>query len=80
LGCHAVPTSFGVKITTFQVHHADAVTRLEYWGDIGMFVTSGKDGTLRFTEPDRVLNTLARSRENNGARWTLKAWVKPFSN
>jgi len=30
-----------------------------------MFVTSGKDGTLRYTEPDRVLNTLARARERN---------------
>jgi WD40 repeat protein len=76
LGCHAVPTSHGVKVSTFQVHHADAVTRLEYWADIGMFVTSGKDGTLRFTEPDRVLNTLARAREYSAARWTLKAYKK----
>jgi WD40 repeat protein len=78
LGCHAVPTSFGVKVTSHQVHHSDAVTRLEYWTDIGMFVTSGKDGTLRYTEPDRVLNTLARAREKdkNTARWTLKAYKK----
>jgi hypothetical protein len=76
LGCHAEATSFGVKVTTFQVHHSDAVTRLEYWSDIGMFVTSGKDGTLRYTEPDRVLHTLGRAKESNAARWTLKAYKK----
>jgi WD40 repeat protein len=76
LGCHSEATSFGVKITNFQVHHSDAVTRLEYWTDIGMFVTSGKDGTLRYTEPDRVLNTLGRAKEITAARWTLKAYKK----
>ena len=75
LGCHSVPTSYGVRVTCFQAHRSDAVTRLEYWADIGMFVTSGKDGTLRFTEPDRVLNTLARARDDSGGRWTLRAYL-----
>jgi WD40 repeat protein len=76
LSCHSIATSHGVKISTFQVHHSDAVTKLEYWTDIGMFVTSGKDGTLRFTEPDRVLGVLGRARDSSAARWTLKAFKK----
>ncbi len=46
-GCHPEPVVNNIESFMFQAHHHDAVTQVQWWNELGVIVTCGKDGTLR---------------------------------